>query len=316
MKNSGTILVAFIVAVAASYLTLLITSEPVNKSAQTGSARFEAADPVMARINKSGTINCGYVSYNPASYKDQETGEMTGYAVDLVEEAAHRMELEVDWAYESNWPLLSTDLKAGKFDMACVAYWLNPWAARKMLGTIPALYQPVFLITKADDTRFDDGLAGLNDPDIKVAVLDGDVPMTLLNQYFPEATQNALPQMSDFALVFQEVASGRADATLAAIADMHEFDENNPGVLKAVTAHPVKVFPSVFLMSPRASQLQFVMNTALWDMHIDGTTARILNKYARTPHDFYIPEHGYHTFLKTGEKASNNGSDDADSNGN
>ncbi len=119
------------------------------------SASIAHADPVMDRINKSQTIRCGFVSYSPGSMKDTATGKMAGYNVDIIEEAARRMGLKVEWAHETNWPTIATDLQTNKFDVACAAYWMNPKSSLQMLSSDPVFYQPLFFAVRADDTRFD-----------------------------------------------------------------------------------------------------------------------------------------------------------------
>lgn len=251
------------------------------------------ADPVMDRINKDQTIHCGYVSYTPASVKDLKTGEMKGLTVDVMEEAARRMALKVTWDYETNWPTMSSDLQAGKFDLACVTYWSNPRVARQILSSIPVFYQPVFFITRADDHRFDDDITKINDPSVTVSVLEGDVPETILNELYPKSKQIALPQSASFPQVFQEVASGRADVTIAAKPDMDEFAANNPGTLKIITSQPVRLYAAVMQMPSGAGQLKNALDATLREMQLDGTIGKIIKNYATGPHDYYLVEHPY-----------------------
>lgn len=251
------------------------------------------ADSVMDRVNKTQTIRCGYVSYSPASFTDLKTGEMKGYTVDIMEEAGRRMGLKIEWTYETNWPTMSTDLQTNKFDLACVTYWGNPRASRHMLSSIPVFYQPVFFITRADDTRFDDDVSKVNDDSVTVSVLEGDVPETILNQLYPNTRQIALPQSSSFSQVFQEVASGRTDVTIASSPDMGEFADNNPGVLKVIRDQPVRLYASVLQMLPEAQQLKSVLDMTIREMQLDGTIEKIVKEYAQSEDDHYFIEYPY-----------------------
>ncbi len=236
------------------------------------------ADKVMERVNKTNTLRCGYVLYSPAIMKDTVTGEVTGFAIDIIEEMGRRLGLKIEWVYETNWPVLSTDLKANKFDAACVTYWSNPLASRQMLATIPFYYQPTFFVARDGDTRFDDDTSIINNSEIRVSVLDGDVPISILNQLYPKAQQVALPQNASFPQVFQEVASKRADVTIAAMPDVQEFIDNNPGVLKAITDKPVRSFASTMMLHPESYQLQHALNTSIQEMVLDKTIETILQK--------------------------------------
>lgn len=259
-----------------------------NNQQNTGSL-----DKVMERINKTQTIRCGYVSYSPASIKNQLTGKVEGYNVDLVEEAAHRMGLKVEWTYETNWPTLSADLNAQKFDVACVNYWNNPRAARQMLSSLPVFYQPVFFASKASDNRFDNDISKINNPDVKVSVLEGDVPETILKELYPLAIQKALPQSASFPQVFHEVASGKADVTITAKPDMYDFQQNNPNVLKIITNQPVRLYPSGIQFPSQAHQVKNAFDVTIREMQLDGTVERILKKYAKSPDDYYFIQNPY-----------------------
>ena len=251
------------------------------------------ADPVMDRINASGKIRCGYVSYSPASTKDSVTGKMSGYNVDLIEEAAKRMGLEVEWSFETNWPTMSTDLRTEKFDVACVTYWANAKSSRQMLSTDPIFYQPAFFATRADDTRFDKDITRINKPDVTIAVLEGDSPETIVNELYPGAKRDTLPQTASFAQVFQEVATKRADVTITSKPDMDEFKASNPGKMKIIMDQPVRLYPCVVQLPADAHQLQTAFNIVIQEMQLDGTVEKIMKKYATGPDDYYMVDLPY-----------------------
>lgn len=245
------------------------------------------ADPVMERVNKTQTIRCGYVTYSLGTVRDEKTGQMTGFNVDLAEEAAKRMGLKVDWAYETNWPTMSADLQAGKFDVFCVAFWSNPRSAKAMISTDPIFYQPVFFTVRGDEKRFDGDIAKLNDSAVKIGLLEGDVPETILNETYPKATRVELPQSAPYAQLFQDILAGKADATITSKPNMHEFEASNPGKLK-VLPQPAHIFSSAMQLPEGAVQLQGALNIAFREMQLDGTIVKIMKKYATSPDDFYM----------------------------
>lgn len=262
-------------------LTFLLTSFPA------------LADPIMDRVNAKQKLTCGYIPYHPANYIDNETQERKGFAYDIFEEVAKRLFVEIEWRTETNWGTMATDLQTGKFDMVCNAYWGNPRSARQMMTTIPFMYQPVFFIKRADDPRFENGLDVINNEDISVSVLEGDVPETILNQLYPKSKQVSLPQLAAFAQVFQEVATKRADLTIAGTSDMANFEKANPGVLKVIDSEPVRVFPMVATMPKDAVQLKNAVDAALLEMTLDGTIETIVKKYTFGENEFYLPNVSY-----------------------
>jgi ABC-type amino acid transport substrate-binding protein len=248
----------------------------------------------MERVNKTQVLRCGWVSHFPSSTKNPDTDALEGYVVDLMEEAGRRMGLAVDWAHETNWPLVAADLQAGKCDVACATFWSNPLAARHMLATRPFLYQPLFFVVRAGDTRLDAGLAAANDPAFTVAVLEGDAPQDVLRVSYPRARVHALPPSAEFDQLFQEVASGKADATLAAAPETGPFLKSHPGVLKIVAARPVRVYANALQLPQGAVDLKNALDVTLREMEMDGTTAAILARYAQGPHDYRLPAKPYH----------------------
>lgn len=245
------------------------------------------ADAIMDRINKSGKIRCGYVSYYPGSLKNPNTGIVEGYNVDIMREAGKRLGLEVEWSHETNWPIIVSDAKAGKFDALCVSYWSNPKTSRHLLGSIPLLYQPVFFMKRAGDNRFNNDFSNINKPDVRISILDGDVPETILDQLFPKAKKVALPQLADFSQVFQEVAAGRADLSIASKADMRKFEDNNPGILEFIDK-PVRLYASAIQFPAEAVLLKNAIDVTLREMHMDGTIKAILGQYAKHSDDYYF----------------------------
>jgi ABC-type amino acid transport substrate-binding protein len=112
------------------------------------------------------------------------------------------------------------------------------------LTSLPVFYQPVFFATKISENRFDNDISKINDKNIRVSVLEGDVPETILNELYQDSQRVTLPQSASFPQVFQEVASGKADVTITAKPDMYEFEASNPNVLKIITNQPVRLYPS------------------------------------------------------------------------
>ncbi|MEJ0063153.1 MAG: transporter substrate-binding domain-containing protein [Alphaproteobacteria bacterium] len=115
------------------------------------------AETALERIRKTNTLHCGYVSYAPALIKDLKTGLWSGFDYDVVKAVSERLLLKAEYAAETGWATVPADLDARKFDMLCSTYWIHPQAAKFMLFSRPVYFQPVFVVARADDPRFDGG---------------------------------------------------------------------------------------------------------------------------------------------------------------
>ena len=228
------------------------------------------------------------MTYFPGMVKDVNTGKMSGYDVDIMDEVARRMKVKVEWTAETNWPNFATDMNANKFDVLCVGYWANPVQAKFALPTIPLFYQPSYLVTRADDHRFDKDVYKINDPNITLAVLDGDVPDTMADELFPLVKRSRLSQQTAYSQVFQDVATKKADVTIGAYEDIQGYMKTNPGKLKAITDQPLRYFSKTLQMPVDATTLQSALNITFHDMQLDGTMDRIIKKYATSQYDYYL----------------------------
>ena len=247
-----------------------------------------ATSSADARVVNSQTLNCGYVPYYPAMLKNEQTGVYEGYDVDVMNALAQRMGLKLNWATESSWMTVATDMENGKFDMFCNTYWTNPKTAQHVLYSRPVYYQPLFVIARADDTRFDADLGRINSPDIKVAVLDGDAPVAIVEERFPKAQLHSLSHNLPFSQVLVEVADKKADVTISDTNNLGGYLAQNPGKLKVVRVQePVRIFPVSFLFGPDDHQLKNAVDNALHQMILEGSLDKILDKYEQNAHAVY-----------------------------
>ena len=247
------------------------------------------AGPALDKAQIGATLNCGYVSYPPALVKDAKTGEWSGFDKDFIVEIVNRLRAKHVFKYESNWGTVPEDLKTGKYDVLCSTYWVNPEKAKFVLFTRPLYYQPIFIVTRIDDHRFDKDLSKLNDPKVTMVALEGDVPVGVIQNDYPKAKLMTLPGMSSkYSDTMLWVADGKADAGIMDASEFYNYNKNKPGKLKLTALdRPVRLFPVSFVLSQNEMALWHAFNTAIEEMQLDGTLDRIMRKYIFAPHAFY-----------------------------
>jgi ABC-type amino acid transport substrate-binding protein len=113
---------------------------------------------------------------------------------------------------------------------------------------------------------------------------------------FPKARKVSLPQLSDFSQLLLNVATGKADATIAATHEALLFNKNNKRKLKRVdVGQPIRVFPNVFFFNKGETKLASMLNAAIDEIEYKGELDSIINQYEPVPGAFYRAAHPYRT---------------------
>lgn len=146
----------------------------------------------------------------PMQFKDPVTQKPTGYTVEMVTQMIKDLDpgIEIEFV-EMPFGQLVPALISGKVDMIEAVTNLPARALRGWFVGIPAHYATVLaLLTPASKlTRREQ----LNDPKVKIAVLQGSSQQAQAAVLFPKAKLVAFPGVPE---AVGEVLSGRADATL------------------------------------------------------------------------------------------------------
>jgi polar amino acid transport system substrate-binding protein len=262
-------------------LALLTLSAPVL-------AGDKGKESAYDRVMRTQTIRCGYGMWMPILYKDLNSNQLMGFAYDLMEVIGKRLNLKIDWAEETGWGTLVEGLATNRYDMVCVGLANSSGRAKVVDFSTPLFYSPVYLITRKDDTRFDRAeYAMLDDPQYKIAVLEGEMTSIIANQSYPHAKVDAIPQISDYSMLLKEVETKKADVTIVTPETFAEYDLNNPNKLKMIgKENPLSVFPASFGMPINDLAFKRMIDVTIGELMLDGTVERLLKKYEKYPNTF------------------------------
>lgn len=146
----------------------------------------------------------------PMQFKDPATQKPAGYTVELVTQMMADLDpgIEIEWV-EMPFGQLVPALASGKVDMIEPVTNLPVRAQRGWFVGVPAHYASVLALMNASSkiTRREQ----LNDPKVKIAVLQGSSQQNQAARLFPKAKLVAFPGVPE---AVGEVVSGRADCTL------------------------------------------------------------------------------------------------------
>ena len=78
-------------------------------------------------------------------------------------------------------------LNTGRYDAMCQTVWPDPGRFKNATITFPVHYHKVYVVVRADDTRFDQGYDKLNDPTYTTAAIDADITQSIAESRFSES---------------------------------------------------------------------------------------------------------------------------------
>ena len=288
MRKNKTASFALIIALVA----LAITATHPTKN---GEDKFAAKETAYERVVRTQTLRCGYIPFVPNLVKDPNTGSLSGIDYEITEALGKKLGIKIVWAEETGWATMVPGLKASKFDALCEAAWVSPAVAKEAYYARPYYYQPLLLVVRLDDHRFDASLDALNAPDISIASMDGDNQRFIAEEDFPKAKVYPLPDMAGDAMVLESVASGKADATFMDAADFGYYNEHNPNKIRQTQlANPVRIYPVGFVLPMGDDRLRGMINAAFDELIYSGQVEKILKRYEKYPNNF-VPVERPHT---------------------
>ena len=205
-KESGSKqqLLPTIIAVVALAVALFAIAAP-----QGGQAAPAASDDSFGRIVQEGKITACYVVWPPSVIKDPNTGQLSGFVIDIFEKIADDAKLQVNYV-ESTWGGFPADLNAGKCDVAVAG--IYPLISRSIAVsfTKPYLYAGSSAVVRSEDTRFKT-LEDLNQEGVRVAAVQGEYGHLYAQKYLPKATLVILEKDASPTMPHAAVSSGQAD---------------------------------------------------------------------------------------------------------
>src|SRR3989344_1969059 len=251
---------------------------------------------VYDRVMKSGVIRAGYIIYPPGSYKDPNTGKLSGVFVEALEGAASNMDLKVEWVEEVSWGSMIEGLNAGRYDLIGTQVWANSTRAKFVDFSVPLFYSGIGVFVRSNDDRFDGDLSKINSSSVRIATIDGEMSAIIAKQDYPHAQTVSHPQLSDNSQILLDVATGKADVTFVEpyIADL--FLANNAGTLRnLVIQRPIRIFPNTMLVPTGDIRFKTMLDTALTELLNTGYVDELMLKYVPTKGAFYPVDYPYRT---------------------
>jgi len=186
----------------------------------TLTAGVASADAIQ-EIKDRGTLRIGVAEGPPYQYPDPISGEWVGMNIDLANQVAAIMGVELE-IVPATWATLVTGLEVDQYDVIFANLFATPERALTVAFTQPYDTYGFHIMVRADSPIT--SLDQLNDPAVSFAGVAGTVEAQYPRELFPNAVVNEL--VTDQAGVgFTAVISGQSTASFV-----------DPGYMRILTA--------------------------------------------------------------------------------
>lgn len=221
-----------------------------------------------------GTLTVGMnLQFEPEMYLD-ENGEPAGYDVDLLNDLASELGLELK-IENLDFNGLIPGLQSKKFDMVSVG--LTPTDERKQVVDFTRAYVPyTSVLAVADGDTTEATVEAFDTPSTTITALQGSSGEQLANAKFPQAT---VAPFSDQNSALLEVSTGRADASVVEDYILAQYTKANPGQLvKVDLPEALEVNYGSWATQKGNAALVDALDGFLCEAQSDGTLAELYEK--------------------------------------
>ncbi len=267
-----------------SFVTAFAVAKYVVPSSDGAASIKESA---YDRVMRTGVLRCGYADSPPYTLvKDPQSGKVMGVVHDIAEAVGDKLGLKVEWAEDTGWANLIESLRTHRTDVFCAGLWRDATRGRLVTYTSPMFYVAVYPYVTPEDHRFDQDLSLIDNPAVRLSVIDGQMSEVIAKKNFPKATTVSLPGNSQITESFLNVATHKADVVFNTPTAVNAFMKANPNTLRLAQDKPFKIFPSTFGVEIHETQLRDMLDSALIELQNQGIVDSIVESYTNDTHEF------------------------------
>ena len=237
-----------------------------------------AGRPTVERIEQRGTLLVGTTGdYRPLSFREPETGEYWGFAIELAESMAKRMGVAVEFV-PTSWPTLTADVQAEPqlFDMAMGGITITETRCATMLMSEGYLANGKTILCRTEDTVRFHSLEDIDREEVRVMVNPGGLNEQFARQHLTHATLIVHPNNEEIPSL---IAEGEADVMITEITEAPYYVQNDPRLAAPLLDAPFTHGEIGVLMQQGQDDLLALVNSIIRQMKSDGTLRQLTEKY-------------------------------------
>ncbi|MBM7662064.1 cystine transport system substrate-binding protein [Bacillus mesophilus] len=246
------------------------TDDQVQDEQETNSLTEAQSGDLLASIQEAGELKIGTEgTYPPFTFHD-ESGELTGFDVEIAREVAIRLGVEPVFL-ETQWDAMFAGLDAKRFDMIANQVGIRPDREEKYSFSDPYISSSAVLVTQKDNdkvTSFED-ISGLK------------AAQSLTSNYADIAKEHGaeVTGVEGFNQAIELLSSKRVDVTINDKLSVLDFLKQKPDAPIKIAATSEDAAQSGLMFRQGNDQLVQEVNKALAEMKEDGTYLEISEKW-------------------------------------
>jgi polar amino acid transport system substrate-binding protein len=272
----------------ASLAVAILVALAVTACGGGSSGSSEGGGNLLQEIKDRGTLRVSTdVAYPPQSFQAND-GTFKGFDIDVAEEIAKRMGVEVQWLTPS-WDVITSGNWAGRWDISVGSMTVTPERAKVLYFSPPYYYTPAAAAVHEDNTDITDVETDLDGKTIGVCgactyefYLDG--TLNIPGDYDFVVDDPQIKTYDTDSSAVQDLALGdgvRLDAAMSSLTVLKEAEESGTPI--KVVGDPLYYEPLAVAVDKEApgnpEPLVKEIDKIVKEMHKDGTLTKLSNKW-------------------------------------
>src|SRR5262249_7507971 len=172
----------------------------------------------------------------------------SGVMHDVIALVARNMGLTLQYTEETTFASMVDSVENGRADIVVSGIWPSAPRALRADFSKAVYFSPVYSYVRSNDSRFDGNLSKADDPQVRVATIDGELSSIIAADDLSHARVVSLPQQTDVSQLLLQLTTSKADITFVEPAVAEQFIAKNPGSVRRLPdVEAVRVFPNSYL---------------------------------------------------------------------
>ncbi|WP_422122108.1 amino acid ABC transporter substrate-binding protein [Planococcus sp. X10-3] len=245
-------------------------TENTDTATDEDQAETGSSEDLLAKVQDEGTLLVGTEgTYPPFTFHD-ESGELTGFDVEIAREVADRLGVEAEFL-ETQWDGMFAGLDSGRFDMVANQVGIREDRLELYDFSDPYITSSAVLVTSEDETE----ITSFEDLEGKTSA------QSLTSNYADIATSFGaeLTGVEGFNQAVELLVSGRVDATVNDKISVLDFLKQRPDAPIQIAAESEEASQSGLQFRKDSGAIVDEVNNALAEMIEDGTYEEISQKW-------------------------------------
>ena len=241
----------------------------------------QTTDESWAKVESAGKLVLGLDdAFPPMGFVDTQTGELTGFDIDVASEVCSRLGIELI-TQPIDWDNKSAELSNGNVDCLWNGFSETPERAAEFNLSIPYMKNDQIILVKSDSTY-----KGLNDLAGKIVGVQADSSAEVALNENPDFkdTLKEVIQIDDYSKAVLEIQNGTIDAIAIDEVVARYYLQNNPGaytILQDENGEDASLAQEDYVIGFRKGDdaLKEKVEDAMKEMSADGTMTEISEKW-------------------------------------